>query len=190
LIGRFEFEIERAHHGQFEFEFERSSHGQFEFEFERTHCWNIQHHFGARLTKTITFIRFWIYTLQVNGKSDIYNFRVVLLEILIKRRLVDSEFVDTIHIVDWVHSKIQMKEGTVEVLYQNVGNHAAQYRRRCCCFFAWLFSSQKGARPIDPPWETLSTCCLRQIPEGKASSIFTSCNNSCFLIPLLKPPVL
>lgn len=63
----------------------------------------------------------YAYTLQVDEKSDIYSFGVVLLEILTGRRSVDSEFGDAINIVDWVRSKIQTKEGIAEVLDQNVG---------------------------------------------------------------------
>ncbi|KAH9301060.1 hypothetical protein KI387_012643, partial [Taxus chinensis] len=63
----------------------------------------------------------YAYTLQVDEKSDIYSFGVVLLEILTGRRSVDSEFGDAINIVDWVRAKIQTKEGILEVLDQNVG---------------------------------------------------------------------
>ncbi|KAL4178681.1 hypothetical protein AMTRI_Chr13g116300 [Amborella trichopoda] len=63
----------------------------------------------------------YAYTLQVDEKSDIYSFGVVLMEILSGRRSVESEFGDGNSIVDWVRSKIKTKEGVSEVLDKNVG---------------------------------------------------------------------
>lgn len=63
----------------------------------------------------------YAYTLQVDEKSDIYSYGVVLMEILSGKRSVDSEFGDGNSIVDWVRSKIKSKEGVNDILDKNAG---------------------------------------------------------------------
>ncbi|KAF6141610.1 hypothetical protein GIB67_001162 [Kingdonia uniflora] len=63
----------------------------------------------------------YAYTLQVDEKSDIYSFGVVLLEILSGKRSVVAEFGEGNSIVDWVRSKIKTKEGIMDVLDKNAG---------------------------------------------------------------------
>ncbi|KAJ1426541.1 Serine/threonine-protein kinase, active site [Sesbania bispinosa] len=63
----------------------------------------------------------YAYTLQVDEKSDIYSYGVVLMEILSGRRSVDAEFGDGNSIVDWVRSKIKTKDGMDDVLDKNAG---------------------------------------------------------------------
>eukprot|EP00268_Persea_americana_P003651 TRINITY_DN11117_c1_g1_i1.p1 TRINITY_DN11117_c1_g1~~TRINITY_DN11117_c1_g1_i1.p1 ORF type:complete len:1060 (+),score=125.79 TRINITY_DN11117_c1_g1_i1:99-3182(+) len=70
----------------------------------------------------------YAYTLQVDEKSDIYSFGVVLMEILSGKRSVDSEFGDGNSIVDWVRSKIKSKDGVSEVLDKNAGASCALVR--------------------------------------------------------------
>ncbi|KAL7001717.1 hypothetical protein U1Q18_002865, partial [Sarracenia purpurea var. burkii] len=70
----------------------------------------------------------YAYTLQVNEKSDIYSFGVVLMEILTGKRSVDSEFGDGNSIVDWVRSKIKAKGGLIEVLDKNAWASCASVR--------------------------------------------------------------
>ncbi|XP_068649902.1 leucine-rich repeat receptor-like protein kinase TDR [Aristolochia californica] len=70
----------------------------------------------------------YAYTLQVDEKSDIYSFGVVLMEILSGKRSVDSEFGDGNSIVDWFRSKIKTKEGMAEVLDKNAGASCASVR--------------------------------------------------------------
>ncbi|XP_010264363.1 PREDICTED: leucine-rich repeat receptor-like protein kinase TDR isoform X1 [Nelumbo nucifera] len=67
----------------------------------------------------------YAYTLQVDEKSDIYSFGVVLMEILSGRRSVDAEFGDGNSIVDWVRSKIKSKDGVTEILDKNAGASCA-----------------------------------------------------------------
>ncbi|XP_039052126.1 leucine-rich repeat receptor-like protein kinase TDR [Hibiscus syriacus] len=67
----------------------------------------------------------YAYTLQVDEKSDIYSFGVVLMEILSGKRSVDSEFGDGNSIVDWVRSKIKSKNGVIDILDKNVGASCA-----------------------------------------------------------------
>lgn len=63
----------------------------------------------------------YVYTLQVDEKSDIYSYGVVLMEILSGKRSVDSEFGDGNSIVDWVRSKIRIKDGVNDILDNNAG---------------------------------------------------------------------
>ncbi|KAJ8752944.1 hypothetical protein K2173_008679 [Erythroxylum novogranatense] len=63
----------------------------------------------------------YAYTLQVDEKSDIYSFGVVLMEILSGKRSVDSEFGDGNSIVDWIRSKIKAKDGINDILDKNAG---------------------------------------------------------------------
>ncbi|CAK8572264.1 unnamed protein product [Lathyrus sativus] len=63
----------------------------------------------------------YAYTLQVDEKSDIYSYGVVLMEILSGKRSVDQEFGDGNSIVDWVKSKIKTKDGIEGILDKNAG---------------------------------------------------------------------
>ncbi|XP_058205212.1 leucine-rich repeat receptor-like protein kinase TDR [Rhododendron vialii] len=70
----------------------------------------------------------YAYTLQVDEKSDIYSFGVVLMEILTGKRSVDSEFGEGNSIVDWVRTKIKAKNGLIDVLDKNAGASCASVR--------------------------------------------------------------
>ncbi|XP_004307799.1 PREDICTED: leucine-rich repeat receptor-like protein kinase TDR [Fragaria vesca subsp. vesca] len=63
----------------------------------------------------------YAYTLQVDEKSDIYSFGVVLLEILSGKRSVEAIFGDGNSIVDWVRTKIKSIDGINDVLDKNAG---------------------------------------------------------------------
>ncbi|OMO94865.1 hypothetical protein CCACVL1_05733 [Corchorus capsularis] len=70
----------------------------------------------------------YAYTLQVDEKSDIYSYGVVLMEILSGKRSVDSEFGDGNSIVDWVRSKIKTKDGIIDILDKNAGASCSSVR--------------------------------------------------------------
>nr|XP_043632345.1 leucine-rich repeat receptor-like protein kinase TDR [Erigeron canadensis] len=70
----------------------------------------------------------YAYTLQVDEKSDIYSFGVVLMEIISGKTSVDSEFGDGNSIVDWVRSKMKSKEGIKDVLDKNAGASCSSVR--------------------------------------------------------------
>ncbi|GAB2222119.1 hypothetical protein Drorol1_Dr00013320 [Drosera rotundifolia] len=70
----------------------------------------------------------YAYTLQVDEKSDIYSFGVVLLEILSGKRSVEPEFGDGNSIVEWVRTKVKTKEGVDEILDENAGASCALVR--------------------------------------------------------------
>ncbi|KAL3714075.1 hypothetical protein ACJRO7_006078 [Eucalyptus globulus] len=63
----------------------------------------------------------YAYTLQVDEKSDIYSYGVVLMELLSGKRSVEPEFGEGNSIVDWVRSKIKTKDGVLDVLDGDAG---------------------------------------------------------------------
>uniref|UniRef100_A0A1J3JRL3 non-specific serine/threonine protein kinase n=1 Tax=Noccaea caerulescens TaxID=107243 RepID=A0A1J3JRL3_NOCCA len=63
----------------------------------------------------------YAYTLQVDKKSDIYSYGVILLEIITGKRSVEPEFGEGKSIVDWVRSKLKTKEDVEEVLDKSMG---------------------------------------------------------------------
>ncbi|KAI3800075.1 hypothetical protein L1987_35383 [Smallanthus sonchifolius] len=70
----------------------------------------------------------YAYTLQVDEKSDIYSFGVVLMEIISGKTSVNSEFGDGNSIVDWVRSKMKSREGIKDVLDKNAGASCGSVR--------------------------------------------------------------
>lgn len=70
----------------------------------------------------------YAYTLQVDEKSDIYSYGVVLMEILSGKRSVESEFGEGNSIVDWVRSKIKTKDGITDILDKNAGASCSPVR--------------------------------------------------------------
>ncbi|CAN4097241.1 unnamed protein product [Withania somnifera] len=70
----------------------------------------------------------YAYTLQVDEKSDIYGYGVVLMEILSGKRSVDSEFGDGNSIVDWVKSKMKSKNSINDVLDKNISASCRRVR--------------------------------------------------------------
>ncbi|CAH9090744.1 unnamed protein product [Cuscuta epithymum] len=62
------------------------------------------------------------YTLQVDEKSDIYSYGVVLMEVITGKRSVEAEFGEGKSVVDWVRSKLNKgKDGINEVLDKRMG---------------------------------------------------------------------
>ena len=75
----------------------------------------------------------YAYTLQVDEKSDIYSYGVLLMELISGKRSVDSEFGEGNSIVDWVRSKMKRKEGTKDVLDEHAGGSCSSVREEMIC---------------------------------------------------------
>ncbi|KAJ0585662.1 putative protein kinase RLK-Pelle-LRR-XI-1 family [Helianthus annuus] len=56
------------------------------------------------------------YTMNITEKSDVYSYRVVLLEILSGRSAVENRVREVSHIVEWVKKKMGSFEPTVTIL--------------------------------------------------------------------------
>lgn len=62
------------------------------------------------------------YTLKVDEKIDIYSYGVVLLELLTGRRPLDSEFGESVDIVEWLRRKVRDNTSLEQVLDTSIGN--------------------------------------------------------------------
>ncbi|KAF3325130.1 leucine-rich repeat receptor-like protein kinase TDR [Carex littledalei] len=73
----------------------------------------------------------YAYTLQVDERSDIYSYGVVLLEILTGRRSVEAEYGEGNSIVDWVRSRVlRAADGRAwEVLDPTAGARCKEVRK-------------------------------------------------------------
>ncbi|KAK3425676.1 hypothetical protein EUGRSUZ_F02182 [Eucalyptus grandis] len=58
----------------------------------------------------------YAYSSKATTKCDVYSFGVVLLELITGKRPVEHEFGENKNITCWVSTKVDTKEGTVEVL--------------------------------------------------------------------------
>ncbi|WOK93557.1 hypothetical protein Cni_G02257 [Canna indica] len=72
----------------------------------------------------------YAYTLQVDEKSDIYSYGVVLMEMVSGRRSVEAEYGEGNSIVEWVKGKMARADGggAWEVLDQSVGAGCKEVR--------------------------------------------------------------
>ncbi|KAL6505256.1 mik1 protein [Orobanche gracilis] len=61
------------------------------------------------------------YTLKVDEKIDIYSYGVVLMELVTGKKSLDTEFGESIDIVEWMRGKIRNKQPLEEALDPNVG---------------------------------------------------------------------
>ncbi|KAE8681218.1 Indole-3-acetic acid inducible 11, putative isoform 1 [Hibiscus syriacus] len=68
------------------------------------------------------------YTLKVNEKINIYSFKVVLLELLTGKQPLDSEFGDSIDIVEWIQRKVRDNRCLYGALDPNLGNYRPSMR--------------------------------------------------------------
>lgn len=76
----------------------------------------------------------YAYTLQVDEKSDIYSYGVVLLEILSGKKSVEHEFGEGNSIVDWVRAKLKTKSGINDILDKNAGASCESIREEMKLF--------------------------------------------------------
>ena len=110
----------------------------------------------------------YAYTLQVDEKSDIYSFGVVLMELISGRRSVESEFGDGNSIVDWVRSKIKTKEGTNEVLDQNAGGGCSRVREEMKVLLKIALLCTSRNPPDRPSMRDVVSMLLEAKPKRKS----------------------
>ncbi|XP_030528556.1 receptor protein-tyrosine kinase CEPR1 [Rhodamnia argentea] len=58
----------------------------------------------------------YAYSSKATTKCDVYSFGVVLMELITGKRPVEPEFGENKNIICWISTKVDTKEGTVEVL--------------------------------------------------------------------------
>lgn len=61
------------------------------------------------------------YTLNVDEKCDMYNFGVVLMELLMRRKPIDLEFGEVVNIMEWVREKIRYGYNAFTWLMRSIG---------------------------------------------------------------------
>jgi len=126
----------------------------------------------------------YAYTLQVDEKSDIYSYGVVLLEILSGKRSVEPEFGDGNSIVDWVKSKIKTKNGINDVLDKNAGASCLSVREEMMLLLrvALLCTSRN---PADRPSMRDVISMLQEAkPKRKLLGTVGASDNAIAAIPL------
>lgn len=62
------------------------------------------------------------YTLKVDEKIDIYSYGVVLLELLTGKKPLDTEFGESVDIVEWIKRKVRDNRPLEEALDPHLGN--------------------------------------------------------------------
>lgn len=62
------------------------------------------------------YVTEYAYSSKATTKCDVYSFGVVLLELITGKKPVEAEYGENKNIVYWISSKVETKEGAVEVL--------------------------------------------------------------------------
>ncbi|KAL2520761.1 Leucine-rich repeat transmembrane protein kinase family protein [Forsythia ovata] len=62
----------------------------------------------------------YAYSSKATTKCDVYSFGVVLMELITGKKPVEAEFGENKNIIYWVSTKVETKEGTMEILDKRV----------------------------------------------------------------------
>lgn len=62
------------------------------------------------------FVAEYAYSAKATTKCDVYSFGVVLMELITGKKPVEADFGESKNIIYWVSTKVDTKEGVMEVL--------------------------------------------------------------------------
>lgn len=82
----------------------------------------------------------YAFSSKATTKCDVYSFGVVLMELITGKKPVEEEFGENKNIIYWVSSKVETKEGAMEVLdnrisgsYKDEMIKVLRIAMRCTC---------------------------------------------------------
>lgn len=87
----------------------------------------------------------YAYSSKATTKCDVYSFGVVLLELITGKKPVEVEFGDNKNIIYWISTKVETKEGAINVLDKRLSGYFSneiikvlRIAIRCTCKTATL----------------------------------------------------
>ena len=64
----------------------------------------------------------YAFSSKATTKCDVYSFGVVLMELITGKKPVEAEFGESKNIIYWVSTKVETKEGAMEVLDERISD--------------------------------------------------------------------
>eukprot|EP00249_Psilotum_nudum_P013205 c24213_g1_i1 orf=617-3619(-) len=110
----------------------------------------------------------YAYTMQVDAKSDIYSFGVVLLELLTGKRPIEPEFGDNTNIVEWVREKTQTSEGVSLILDDDIGASLSSVREEMALVLRVALACTSNSPAERPSMRDVVTMMAEAKPRRKS----------------------